>query len=98
MADDRSDDTKSGRAAADKTEISRRRLRGSSIAAAAVASTAFPGSVSSDTSKTLPTPQPPFQGKIERTLKGSRPDFPKAVEAPAGAPNILLIMTDDVGF
>jgi len=46
----------------------------------------------------LPKPQPPFQGKIERTVKDSTPDFPKSVEAPAGAPNVLLILTDDVGF
>src|SRR5262249_13009328 len=26
------------------------------------------------------------------------PDFPKGIEAPKGAPNILLILTDDVGF
>jgi arylsulfatase A-like enzyme len=46
----------------------------------------------------LPRPQPPFKGKIERTAKDSTPDFPKGVEAPKGAPNILLILTDDVGF
>ena len=46
----------------------------------------------------LPKPEPPFQGKIGRTVKDSTPDFPKSVEAPEGAPNILLIMTDDVGF
>ena len=46
----------------------------------------------------LPNPQPPFQGKIGRTVTDSTPDFPKSVEAPAGAPNVLLIMTDDVGF
>src|SRR5215472_17431311 len=43
-------------------------------------------------------PEPAFKGKIERTVKGSVPDFPKAVEAPKGAPNVLLILTDDVGF
>jgi arylsulfatase A-like enzyme len=46
----------------------------------------------------LPIPQPPFQGKIGRTAKESTPDFPKEVHAPAGAPNVLLILTDDVGF
>jgi len=46
----------------------------------------------------LPKPEPPFQGKIGRTAKDSTPDFPKGVEAPKGAPNILLILTDDVGF
>jgi arylsulfatase len=46
----------------------------------------------------LPKPDAPFDGKIGRTVKDSKPDFPKGVEAPAGAPNILLILTDDVGF
>jgi arylsulfatase A-like enzyme len=46
----------------------------------------------------LPQPEPQFKGKIGRTVKDSVPDFPKAVEAPAGAPNVLLILTDDVGF
>ena len=46
----------------------------------------------------LPKPEPPFHGKIGRTVKDSTPDFPKGVEAPKGAPNILLILTDDVGF
>ncbi|HZW89476.1 MAG TPA: arylsulfatase, partial [Myxococcaceae bacterium] len=46
----------------------------------------------------LPRPEPPFKGKIGRTAKDSKPDFPKEVEPPKGAPNVLLILTDDVGF
>jgi arylsulfatase len=46
----------------------------------------------------LPRPEPPFKGKIGRTVKDSVKDFPKEVSAPKGAPNILLILTDDVGF
>ncbi|HEY6389435.1 MAG TPA: sulfatase-like hydrolase/transferase, partial [Candidatus Acidoferrum sp.] len=46
----------------------------------------------------LPKPQPPFKGQIGRTVKDSTPDFPKGIEAPKGAPNVLLILTDDVGF
>lgn len=46
----------------------------------------------------LPYPEPPFHGKIERLAVDSVPDFPQAVEAPPNAPNVLLIMTDDVGF
>ena len=45
----------------------------------------------------LPHPQPAFKGKIGRTAAKSTPDFPKAIEAPKGAPNVLLILTDDVG-
>src|SRR5215813_966812 len=46
----------------------------------------------------LPKPQPPFRGVIGRKAKESKPDFPKAVTPPDGAPNVLLIMTDDTGF
>jgi arylsulfatase len=46
----------------------------------------------------LPRPEQPFKGHIGRTAKDSTPDFPKEVQAPKGAPNILLILTDDVGF
>ena len=47
---------------------------------------------------TAAPPDQPFRGKIGRTVKDSKSDFPKGVEAPAGAPNVLLILTDDVGF
>ncbi len=46
----------------------------------------------------LPIPQSPFQGKIGVTPADSVKDFPNEVTAPQGAPNILLILTDDVGF
>src|SRR5262249_13495199 len=97
---DKPSKTTNAPSAADKVGINRRRLLGSSslIAASAVAAAALPRGASADTSKVLPQPEPPFQGKIERTLKGSVPGFPQGVEAPAGAPNVLLILTDDVGF
>ena len=46
----------------------------------------------------LPQLQQAFGGKIGRTTKESVKDFPKPIVAPKGAPNILLILTDDVGF
>jgi arylsulfatase A-like enzyme len=46
----------------------------------------------------LPRPEQPFRGKIGRTTQDSVKDFPKMIEAPKGAPNILVILTDDVGF
>ena len=46
----------------------------------------------------LPQPDPPFKGKIGLTPADLVKDFPKEVTAPEGAPNILLILTDDVGF
>jgi arylsulfatase len=46
----------------------------------------------------LPRPEPSFKGYIGREAKESTTDFPKEVAAPKGAPNILVILTDDVGF
>jgi arylsulfatase len=68
------------------------------VAASALASTVRPGAADAATPDALPQPDAPFKGTIGRTVKDSKPDFPKGVEAPAGAPNVLLILTDDVGF
>src|SRR5262245_63281145 len=46
----------------------------------------------------LPMLDAPFGGVIGRKANESKPDFPKGVTAPKGAPNVLLIMTDDTGF
>jgi arylsulfatase len=46
----------------------------------------------------LPFPQPPFKGVINKTAKESTPSFPALPSPPPGAPNVLLILTDDVGF
>src|SRR5215468_9739764 len=46
----------------------------------------------------LPVPEPAFRGVIGRKASESKPDYPAAVAAPKGAPNVLLIMTDDTGF
>jgi len=46
----------------------------------------------------LPRPEQPFGGFISRKAKDSVKDFPQEVTAPKGAPNVLLILTDDVGF
>jgi len=52
-----------------------------------------------DTNRTvLPVPDPPFEGKVAPRPSESKKDFPTEVAAPAGAPNVLLILTDDVGF
>jgi arylsulfatase len=59
---------------------------------------ARPAQSTSGGSPVLPPPEEPFKGQIGRTVKDSKPDFPKEVTAPKGAPNVVLIMTDDVGF
>ena len=46
----------------------------------------------------LPKPDPAFNGKIGAAREDSRPDWPQRPRAHAGAPNIVLILLDDVGF
>ncbi|WP_378941982.1 arylsulfatase [Mesorhizobium sp. ANAO-SY3R2] len=46
----------------------------------------------------LPNPPPPFGGKINLNAYQSKPFWPPRIVPPKGAPNVLLIMTDDVGF
>ena len=46
----------------------------------------------------LPLPTPPFGGRIGATAESSSPEPPHLVRAPAGAPNVIVILLDDVGF
>ena len=46
----------------------------------------------------LPIPLSPFEGKIGKTYKDSEADWQAPVAAPAGAPNVIVILLDDVGF
>ena len=46
----------------------------------------------------LPIAPPPFSGTIGQTAGVSKPAPASAVTAPQGAPNIVLFMSDDVGF
>jgi arylsulfatase len=50
------------------------------------------------TAQDLPKPPPPFTGRIDPSRQKSVPAWPGEVTAPAGAPNIVLILLDDVGF
>ncbi|HLP04962.1 MAG TPA: arylsulfatase [Paludibacter sp.] len=43
-------------------------------------------------------PIQPFKGKIGRTLDESTQAWPEKVKAPKGAPNVVWILLDDVGF
>lgn len=46
----------------------------------------------------LPLPEQPFQGKIGKTYLDSEMDWPKVPTPPEGAPNVVVILLDDVGF
>ena len=54
---------------------------------------------SAPTPDILPRPDFHFSGQVGRTFLDSDPaQFPQPVQPPKGAPNIVLILLDDVGF
>ena len=46
----------------------------------------------------LPQPLSPFEGEIGETYKESTQHWQEPIAAPEGAPNVVVIMLDDVGF
>jgi len=63
--------------------------------------TGEPGSPSATVTpygQVLPPPAVPFGGEINLNASQSKPWWPPRVAPPKGAPNVLLIMTDDAGF
>jgi arylsulfatase len=48
--------------------------------------------------KYVPSPPAPFGGTINLGAEQSKPCWPAKVVPPKGAPNVLLIMTDDQGY
>jgi arylsulfatase len=73
----------------------------SSLPAAAQQITGTPGSPSATTTidgRYLPPPPPKFGGDIGLQASQSKPYWPARVVPPKGAPNVLLIMTDDQGY
>ena len=84
----------------------------SAVAASALGATSFPGLAHAqqtgpqastvvkdqlDRSR-LPMPEPPFGGKIGKTYENSVAEWPKLPAPPDGAPNVVIILLDDVGF
>jgi arylsulfatase len=73
----------------------------SSVSAVAQQTTGVPGSPSATTTidgNYLPNPPPKFGGKINLGASESKPFWRPQVVPPQGAPNVLLIMTDDAGY
>lgn len=71
---------------------------GGSTAETAPASVPAPAPAAAPDRTVLPMVSDTFTGKIGTTYADSRPAFPAPIRAPDGAPNVLLVMTDDVGF
>ncbi len=90
------------------TRRTRNRLCGAAIVAIMAALPAMaqqvtgtPGAPDATTTidgRQLPPPPPKFGGEIRDNAAQSKPWWPPRVVPPKGAPNVLLIMTDDVGF
>ncbi len=57
-----------------------------------------PGATTSIDGKQLPPPDPPFGGVIKDNALQSTPWWAPRIVPPKGAPNVLLIMTDDSGY
>ena len=57
-----------------------------------------PGATTTIDGKQIPPPPPKFGGVIKESAKDSTPWWPPRVVPPKGAPNVLLIMTDDAGY
>ncbi|MCX5497637.1 arylsulfatase [Kaistia dalseonensis] len=67
----------------------------------ALQTTGVPGAPNATTTidgRVLPNPPAPFAGRIDLNALQSTPSWAPRIVPPEGAPNILLIMTDDVGF
>src|SRR5512139_2194221 len=72
-----------------------------SATASAQQITGVPGSPSANTTidgKQLPAPPGKFGGVIKETAQESKPYWQPRIVPPKGAPNVLLIMTDDAGY
>ena len=63
--------------------------------------TGKPGSTSAKVAidgKQIPAPPQEFGGKIGKTTDESKPYWPATITPKEGAPNVLLIITDDAGY
>ncbi len=75
--------------------------RAATPAGAAIQTSGFPGAPNATTTiagTQLPPPAPPFQGLIEQSARTSIPAWPARIVPKKGAPNVILIMTDDAGY
>src|SRR5271168_3659217 len=76
-------------------------LIGVSPVLAQIVTTGAPGSPDATTTidgRYIPPPPQSFKGEINLNAVDSKPAWPARVVPPKGAPNIVLILTDDVGF
>ena len=75
--------------------MQKRSLKSTVALIALCVATRAPGQISRNN---LPIPPAPFTGVIQESVADSTPIPAQPIRAPAGAPNIFLFMSDDVGF
>lgn len=68
------------------------------IAAASAALLAATSALAQADRSVLPIPAAPFDGQIAENALDSKPGSARPLRAPQGAPNVLMFMSDDVGF
>jgi len=68
------------------------------LTSAAVCALAGAGMAQAQDRTVLPIPRAPFDGQIAENIMDARPGSARPVQAPVDAPNIFLVMSDDVGF
>jgi arylsulfatase len=73
-------------------------ISGTAIAQQVTGTPGSPNATTTIDGRYLPPPPQAFTGQIGLNADQSKPAWPMTVVPPEGAPNILLIMTDDVGF
>ena len=71
---------------------------GSTFAQQVTGTPGSPSVTSTIDGRYLPPPPAPFGGTINLDAADSKPYWPPTVVPPKGAPNVLLIMTDDQGY
>ena len=72
-------------------------LLGTTVLTTAAVTGAMPATPA-NAADTLPPPDAKFQGQIGTYYTNSKAEIPALPSAPEGAPNVLLILLDDVGF
>ncbi|WP_431323026.1 arylsulfatase [Rhizobium sp. YTU87027] len=83
------------------TQVAAAALACSAWTVSAQETTGTPGAPDATTTvdgRYLPNPPAAFGGEIGLSAKDSKPYWPPQIVPPKGAPNILLIMTDDAGY
>ncbi len=68
------------------------------LATAAAAALIGPMASAAQDRSVLPVPRAPFDGEMTENVMDATPGSERPVQAPEGAPNVLMFMSDDVGF